>query len=502
MSRRSLVVVAALLAGCHVRPLETQPRPPVTAGPPGSPPAAVAPAATAYQATVCDKPSDDTARTESWSKHFAAYEELPSGESIQLSDRQQFIDSHSAIVIKRISDTPVIRATNGQRDAITDAAYPDGFDVDVVVLRRYEGRTCRLLVRVPGLQTTGGYDDATHEPDGCPANLQVFTDPQVIEKNATWRIPAGTFRHGDSIEVQMYGRFVGEESFNKKLDGKVKVKMVVDGTEKEVEKEAFYSATRSICGQAWTANVSAIDFGSVSPWQEWFGAHRRLDEYNGRADTRFPIYFDFPTDEAASLDSGLYDQVLKISATALGQDGKVRELALRKDTSRPTLESPHDGDTVIVKVTRKYNPGTGAAEFTSRTYTFSAVTGGLHAAASGDTKASFGISPAFLAVLRHDGGTPIFGFAETFSYTATRRTIYPGFFDSFGFGVHVSLLARPKAESGDDNDDHPLSLGLGGHATFGANSIQLGAGWDLLNEKAYVLLGVSVSDLAAFINKK
>jgi len=157
----------------------------------------------------------------------------------------------------------------------------------------------------------------------------------------------------------------------------------------------------------------------------------------------------------------------------------------------------------VMKVGRKYrNAAGGSSELTVRTYTFGIVAGGLHAAASGERRAVFGTTPAFLAIFRKDGGAPIYGFAETFSYTATRRTIYPGFFDDFGFGVHVSVLARKKTENESGDADSPLSVGLGAHVSFGANSIQLGAGWDLVNEKVYALIGVSIPDLASFLDKK
>lgn len=236
------------------------------------------------------------------------------------------------------------------------------------------------------------------------------------------------------------------------------------------------------------------------PQQVRHGQWTVLDGLHSRADTRFAIYLDFPQNTSPSLSSGLFRDA--ITVTAVDKDGKTRDLALRKNTDQPTLTNPLDGDTVVIKIARKYKAATGPSEITARTYSFTAVSGGLHAAASGENKATFGTTPAFLSVFRHDGKDPVYGFAQTFSYTATRRTVDPGFFDEFGFGVHVSVLARESTANEDGSSDTPLSLGVGVHVSFGNNSIQLGGGWDLVNEKAYALIGVSIPELVTLIDRK
>lgn len=450
-----------------------------------------------YLPSVCDSADGTTnARTESWGKHFAVYEEPRDKQLIPLGTNIQFVDTTSAIVIRRVSDQPTIRSTNGLKDANEEPFVPERLDIDVVVRRPTPAGECRLLFRVPGLQTTGGYDRPQREPSPCADNYRYFTEVQAIEKGKQWRIPAGTFRHGDRVEIQLYGEKIGEEKVPQETPQKVR------GDGDWCEHTAHYY-TRTICGEAWAANLAVVDFGSIGPRQDRKGKRHDVDEYNGRADNRYPIYFDFTEPTIPSFATGLYDEVVSVTATAVGKDGKTRDLPLRNGRSRPTLASPLDGDTVVVKVARKYKGAAGdTSELTVRTYTFATVAGGLHAAASGERKAVFGTTPAFLAVFRRDGGDPIFGFAETFSYTATRRTIYPGFFDDFGFGVHVSVLARKKTGDASGEVDSPLSVGLGAHVSFGANSIQLGAGWDLVNEKPYALIGVSIPDLASFLDKK
>lgn len=444
--------------------------------------------------SVCDAPDGDAARAESWGNHFAIFEELPTGDLVKLGTDNQFVDAYSSIVIRRVTDKPVIRSANSSNYA--EWLHPLGLDVDVVVLRTVGKQLCRVRVRTPGLQVTGGYDDADSGSRGCPRDYPYFTEPGDIAKDTQWRIPAGTFQHGDHAEIQLRGQFIGEEEFQKRAPEPIKI--TANGETKQFD--AYYLAKRKICGQSWTANFTVIDFGSVAPQQQRPGDWHTIGG-SMRADTRYPIYLDFPQRAAQagspSLASGVYRDTIAITATAVDKDGKTRELALRKDADRPTLDSPVDGETVVVKIARKYKAAAGPSEITARTYSFAAVAGGLHAAVSGEHRASFGTTPAFLTVFRHDGKDPVYGFAETFSYTATRRTLEPGFFDEFGFGVHVSVLARKSADDG----DHPLALGIGAHVIFGNNSIQLGAGWDAVNEKVYALIGLSIPEFAKFLDK-
>lgn len=197
---------------------------------------------------VCDA-ATSAVRYESWGKHFAVYEELATGDLVRLGMDSQFVDEYSAIVIRRITDEPEIRSANSEIRAEWDD--PKGLDVDIVVLRpsaTERDGVCRVRVRTPGLQTTGGYDRAEREPPGCPPNYDYFTQPGAIGKDAQWRIPAGTFRHGDKVEMQFRGRVIGREPNNVPT----KTKVSVPGMTEEVD--SFYVAQRTICGQQWTAN--------------------------------------------------------------------------------------------------------------------------------------------------------------------------------------------------------------------------------------------------------
>jgi hypothetical protein len=185
-----------------------------------------------------------------------------------------------------------------------------------------------------------------------------------------------------------------------------------------------------------------------------------------------------------------------MTATAIASDKTTRSVGLAKDTGRPTLEHLNGGETVVIKLARKIQGDGGKqSEVPLKSYTFNSVAAGIHADASGDRKASYGTSSSLFVLFKHRDQN--YGFAQTFSYTITNKTLAPSFWDEFGAGVHVSVLARDK-ESG-AADDKPVAFGVGGHIALGANAFHLGAGYDVINNGAYLILGISVTDFVDFL---
>jgi hypothetical protein len=457
--------------------------------------------------------ADVPARAESWSKQFSIYEQLSSGEKIPLGkDSLQYVDVGSSIVIERVSDTPkLIESTDGTRDE-RNGWDPVGLDMDVVIVGE-DG--CRRRVAVPGLQDIGGYDRAYLEPNCIKPVYPAYTRPEQIEKGVKFLIPPWTFSTGDSVQIQLEGRKIGEEETSVTLTSKSTIDVVadkalanplvgsfkarLDGANSVIGKrselrDVSVTSVRSICAKAFTVSFRTLDYGSIVPIEDRGGTPFRLVQLNGRSDNRNDVYFAFGG-VSPQISDELFRDAVAMTATAIGSDKKTRDVGLAKNAGRPTLEHLGDDETIVIKLARKIQGDGGKqSEVPIKTYSFTAIAAGLHTQTSGDRKASYGTSSALFALLRHSDQQ--YGFAQTFSYTVTNKTVTPSFWDEFGVGVHVSVLARNKDDK--SNNDEPLAIGLGGHVALGANTVHIGAGYDIINSGAYLLLGLSVSDLADF----
>jgi len=483
--------------------------------------------------SLCDGGPDREpyVRRESWSKQFAVYEVLSTNEKIPLTTGFPFVDTSSRVVIERISSTPeTILSTDGVADARHDDD-PRGFDLDVVVFHKGPAGTCRRLVPVGDLQSTGGYDKATREPEGCPRNYLHYTRVREIRKGDAFEVPTFQLEHGDWAEIQLEGQEIGQEDVPQKAAGTITIKssrravahdanlaagtveipkLLGDGSPKldkegkleteQVEGELHYMTKRTLCGEPYVVSFRAVDFSRIVPISEVRGRRTPLVQMNGRADNRRDVYFDHESGKGPPLASGTFRNAIVYSATAVGTDGKARNVSLAQDASRPTLEPLHDGETVVVKVARRVKQASGGeVEVPLRTFTFTAVAAGAHTELSGDRRARYGTSSAFFATFAKGGR---YGYAQTFSYTVTNETVEPSFIEQVGFGAHVSVLARPdKDDAGmDASGDRPLALGVGLHLALGDNAFHLGGGYDVINGKAYALFGISLLDFISFVS--
>lgn len=491
-------------------------------------------------ASMCNNTSasDPAVRFESWSKHFRIYELLATGEKIPLgSDAVQYVDTASTVVIERISDTPqVIETTNGTIDARQDWD-PVGFDVDVVVIG---GDGCRRRAAIPGLQDVGGYDRGHRDPGCHHIAYPVFTRPFGIEKAARFLIAPWTFATGDIVQIQLEGRKIGEEdmpvkptaesnlkvtgspargakptrALNARLDrstregldaalhaaltganGPLEAMIDLKGAESPTTGDLSVTIKRTICAKPFTASFRAINYASLVPVEDRRERQVPLVQLNGRSDNRNDVYFAFEG-VAPEINDQLFREAIVMTATAIDADQNSRSVGLAKDSGRPTLAHLNGGETVVVKLARKIQGDGGKpSEVPLKSYTFSSVAAGIHADIAGDRKASYGTSSSLFVLFKHRDQN--YGFAQTFSYTITNKTLTPSFWDELGLGVHVSVLARNKES--DVASDKPVALGVGGHIALGANAFHLGAGYDVINSGAYLVLGISVADFANFL---
>lgn len=444
------------------------------------------------------------ARYEPWSKQFAVYELLPSGERIALDDSaQQFVDVSSAIVIERISDSPTkITATNGTEDARAERD-PTRFDIDVVILR---ANGCRAREAVPSLQDIGGYDDPMRQP-GCPDVYPAFTRPRTIKEGDKFIIPGLRFQPGDSVQLQLTGRLIGYENSPKKVestDATIEIagkqqkglpKLVNDPGGKEAKIDLYTLEKRPICGEDAAVAFRVVDFAAMIPVEDRRGVDVPLLSRNARSDNRNDVYFKMNGAPAGVADE-LFRNAVSVSATAVGTDGKSRDIGLAKNAARPTLDHLDDGETVVIKINRRVKSDGGKElQKEIKSYSFTAVAAGLQSRLDGERKASVGTTSAFFTLLTKGGR---YGFAQTFSYTISNKALYPSFWDEVGAGIHVSVLARPKDD--DSMSDEPLAVGVGAHFALGANAVHVGAGYDVINGKGYALIGLSLEDFANLIS--
>lgn len=472
-----------------------------------------------------DKADSLKRRSESWSKQFRIYEQLPNDVKIPLgTDALQYVDTSSRIVIERISDVPkTIAATDGTRDERL-GVDPVGFDVDVVIVAatdetRSGTKGCRRLAPVPGLQDIGGYDRGHIEPGCQDLVYRAYTRPGPIEKGARYVIPPWTFHSGDGVQIQLEGRKIGVEEVTVPLTDKSTIefkgnkvevdhkavvgpfKVKLDGFSEDGQKQdslkAVAAGNRDICATPFTVSFRTLNYSSIKPFEDRGGSPYPLVHVNGRSDNRNDVYFAFER-LPAELSDALFRDAVSMTATAIDGDQKTRTVGLAKNASRPTLDHLNDGETIVIGLARKIAGDDGkTSEVPIRSYTFTAVAAGLHAAASGERKANLGISTgALFMLLKHSDQH--YGFAQTFSYTVFNKPLRPSFWDEVGGGVHVSVLARSK-DSG-ATDDKPLALGVGGHLALGANTVHIGMGYDVINNGAYFLLGLSIPDLADFFS--
>lgn len=438
--------------------------------------------------------------TELWTDHFQVMEVTPGGRVVQLSgSRVNYVDLRSRIIIKRASTTPSTIKVRGD-----DAQFKDHFGVKVFV--NYDdgsrGRACHYVVPIPGLSKLAA--KPTKNLARCKPMPTTFNEDNEIKPGDTFEIDTSTLVHNDLVDLKLMGRYIDERPSIQTAQCATTA-TVVEG--EEVPKG---TKDRRVCPSAvvpvesrqeQSIQIIVKDYQATVPHE-----HMGPDEWTERV-TRGER-FDIDNDLVVSRDprgvrvqARTRDQVedLLVEATAKKGDAAPRTVSCPRTLYGPTCSSFEDGEEVTIVVSRPLViDGQPTHEEVAR-FELEAAALGLHWAPAGNRRAYYSTA-SVLAVEWSNDQSPRPTFAQTFAYSLYWKHRKKRWIEAFSVGAHLAILGNTR--DGEDeamatmepDDEGLVSLGFGGQLGFGWDALQVGAGYDVLTQRQYFLIGIGVPD--------
>lgn len=528
------------------------------------------------QKTLLPK-KNETTSPESWLEQFHLYERTFDGKEIPLEANIHFIDTRSSILIRRESADPetivpvdgsdlAIRSEAelarcrdllalcakyselpdgskflGDEDACVGKALAcrnqepsDGFVLDIFRHRmRPDGSSCRVKIPVSRLHSS---TTDTLE-NGCEGAHETVMNPVPIKKGAEFTISSSDLHHGEKIEIQLFGRWVGDRIVKKKTStlecGKPDGKSPACAS--ATIKEATEPVIARVPGIGESISVIPVDYNRIVPQERMHvmdaqttGCKRAqqfqpITSERYRADIAHELVIDLdPQHQCAQgyiEDAGRSERnewtisrqvelrdSLSVKAKAVNQntDPKERDLTVGQNAGFLTVNGMKDGDDVSVTIERKVKVGKSDFTIPVTQTKFKASALGFHYAPVGDYRAHYSTATALAMTTGHDASPKL---AQNFAYSLYYRQNEPTILDHLGAGVHFAVLSDPQSFDKEDEDQNtdPISLGVGGQITLGPedgeDAVHFGFGYDVIAKGSYFLIGISLPDLLTLFKK-
>lgn len=445
---------------------------------------------------------------ELWTNHFQAVEVTPGGRTVILSsDKNNIVDLRSKIILKRTSTTPrVIKVRTNERDKHF------GIEVFVQYNDGGRGRACRYMIPIPGLSRVRAKQ--MDNVASCNPMPTTFNEDRDIAPGDTFEIDTSTLVHNDSVSIELRGQHLDERS-SISTSKCVQADTATNG-EKSVEDQKI----RQVCPSATlpvkvhheaTFSILVKDFQTVVPyerindadWVERVSRSRRFDIDNDLVVARSP-----PMPIAAGRTREGVQDGFHVEATARKGDEEPRTVSCPHMHYGPQCHAGSfaDGERVTIIVSRPIVvDGQSVTEEVAR-YELEAAALGLHWAPAGNHRAYYSTA-SVLAVEWGNATDPRPTFAQTFAYSLYWKHRKHRWVEAFSGGAHLAVLGNTRDGENDamaamEADEGGLvSLGIGGQLGFGWDALQVGAGYDVLTQRPYLLIGIGVPDAVKLLDR-
>lgn len=434
--------------------------------------------------TLDEKTTEATC--DSWSNHFRVFEVADRGaKRFRLGSQPRAVDASSFIEIERISTLPETIEMIDHRQTKPDYTK---LDIDVVTSTKRVPRSwagaCNDYIAAPTLQKKNPFSSYKQEQPGCPWVLRVSSLGRTIRSGEKFAIPAGSFQHGQRVEIQFSHQAVGSHTRGS-FDSDKKICTV---------------ETTEMCATDHTVVFYVVDFSQIAP-QEATSEGARVIVDRARVDIASEVFVDFPASSPVrlELDEQLRDSIV-IETTAI-QGDESRKVAGRQRGVRRLIGELNDDEKVQITVKRRIKDGDAEHLVEVGTFEFKAVAVGLHYQPAGNFSARYTTSSMLTFILDKDENP---AFSQTFSYSMFYKPRSNRVLGEIGMGVHIAVLPRGETETmadGSEEASTELGIGLGGQITLGDNIVHLGGGYDFGRDRAYLSLGLSVPEFGAYMSE-
>lgn len=435
---------------------------------------------------------------EPWSKHFSVTEVTPAGHKVRLQETKlHLVDLRSRVIIQRTSATPSkIQVRSG------DDEHEAHFGVKVEVRRPHAdhgGRPCKSVVAVPGLNRPASV--LTGNIEECPGAPTTFNVDVDVTADASFEIDTSLLQHGDQILVRLLGEQVGTRTVPAKEGCETRdVRLTGERSPRTTNQSTKVCPATEVAvpGTEVAFTLLAVDYYNVRPYEKRKSGWEPLVVRGDRFDIDHGIAVSSVDPDSTVRYPALESRgVLNVTATAKKDDNEPRTVQCSLNAGLPTCSGFKDGEVVTIAATRTLTiEGKEVSEVVA-SFELEAAALGLHYLPAGNRRAYY--TTGSLVAVEWDDDTPGLTFAQTVGYSLYWKHRKARWVEGISAGAHFAVLGNPEDDP--DEEEAPISFGIGGQLGLGQDAFQLGGGYDVLTRRPYFVIGIGIPDAVALANR-